>query len=502
MDQANRGGPDGGAAEEILDAVLVGGGIMSATLGALLAKLQPDWSITLLERLGELAGESSNAWNNAGTGHSGLCELNYMPDAGDSGKAEDIGRSFHRSRQFWAALVESGDVHDPASFINPTPHMDVVFGERDIAYLRERFETLRHLPMFSAMRYTEDSSTVREWAPLLMEGRSDAEAVAATRYEDGTDIDFGALTHALVRVMTSAGARIRLRHEVTSLTRGADGIWIVTGHDRATGGRFRIRSRFVFVGAGGYALKLLQKARIPEVRGYAVFPLGAQFLRTGNPTVVARHDAKVYGQAALGAPPMSVPHLDKRVVDGQPSLMFGPYATFSTRLLVRGRLTDLLTTIRFRNVAVLLAVGIQNLPLVRYLLVELFASRRRKFAQLQRFYPAADPADWNVVQAGQRAQLVKPDPRRIGVLTFGTEVVVGADGTIAGLLGASPGASVAPSLMADVLGRCFPHQRPEWDPVLRKLMPGLGADGGRDQQEVDGNLDRTGHLLHLLRRSE
>lgn len=502
MVQASGGGSDTGHGGEVLDVVLVGGGIMSATLGALLAKLQPDWSVALLERLGELAGESSNAWNNAGTGHSGLCELNYMPDAGDPAKAEDIGRQFHLSRQFWASLVEDGHVHDPASFINPTPHMDVGFGERDIAYLRERFETLRHLPLFAAMQYTEDPETVREWAPLLMDGRNDAEAVAATRYEGGSDVDFGALTHTLVRVMTSGGARVHLRHEVTSLARGSDGIWTVTGSDRASGRRFRIRSRFVFVGAGGYALKLLQKARIPEVRGYAVFPLGAQFLRTGNPAVVGRHDAKVYGQAAIGAPPMSVPHLDKRVVDGQASLMFGPYATFSTRLLERGRLTDLFTTIRFRNVAVLVAVGIQNLPLVRYLIAELFASRRRKFSQLRRFCPGADPADWSVAQAGQRAQLVKPDRRRIGVLTFGTEVVVGADGTIAGLLGASPGASVAPPLMADVLDKCFPEKRAEWEPLLRRLMPVLGAAGERDQQVVDRNLERTGRSLRLLRRSE
>lgn len=494
-DSESVSGGTGVEGPEVVDVVLVGGGIMSATLGALLARVQPDWSIVMLERLGELAGESSGPWNNAGTGHAGLCELNYMPDPGDSAKAEDIGRQFHLSRQFWAALVESGDLPAPTTFINPTPHMDVVFGEHDVDYLRRRCATLMRSPLFSAMQYTEDPAVIRQWAPLLMDGRTDAGPIAATRYECGTDVDFGALTRALTRTMTDRGARVHLRHEVTGLARGADGLWTVTGRNRNYGNRFKIRSRFVFVGAGGYALKLLQKAKIPEVRGYAVFPLGAQFLRTDNPDVVAQHDAKVYSQASVGAPPMSVPHLDKRVVDGNASLMFGPYATFSTRLLKRGHLVDLFTTVRLRNIAPLLAVGIQNLPLLRYLIGELLASRKRKFAQLKNFYPRADPADWELVQAGQRAQLIKPHPRKIGVLTFGTELVTGADGTIAGLLGASPGASIAPSVMVDLLATCFPACYAGWEPTLRTLMPGVETPVGADQNAVDISRERVGRIL-------
>lgn len=473
------------AAADILDVVLIGGGIMSATLGALLAALQPDWSIVMLERLGEPAGESSNAWSNAGTGHAGLCELNYMPDPNDPDRAAEIGRQYRLSQQFWASLVQNGDIDAPRSITNPTPHMDVVFGERDIAYLRERFATLQRLPLFSGMEYSEDPETIRAWAPLLVEDRDPAQSMAATRHTAGTDVDFGALTHALVKAMTNRGARVRTHHEVTSLSRSADGIWTVGGRDRSTKRRFRLRSRFVFVGAGGYALKLLQKARVPEVRGYAVFPLGAQFFRTDAPAVVARHDAKVYGQAALGAPPMSVPHLDRRVVDGRPALMFGPYATFSTKLLRHGRLRDLFTTIRFHNVAPLVAVGLQNLGLVRYLIGQLAASRGRKFAELVRFYPAADLADWELIQAGQRAQLIKPDRKKVGVLTFGTEVVTGADGTIAGLLGASPGASIAPPLMADLLAACFPEEHERWLPALQRLMPGLGAPTDSDPCATD-----------------
>ncbi|MET8430339.1 malate dehydrogenase (quinone) [Nocardia sp. NPDC004860] len=463
----------------VLDVVLIGGGIMSATLGAMIAALQPDWSMVLLERLDRVAAESSNPWNNAGTGHSGFCELNYMPDAGDPSKSAEIASMFALSRQLWAGLADRGMLPD-TTFVTATPHMDVVFGERDVAYLRRRFETLRALPAFSAMEYSEDPAVIARWAPLLMAEREPGEPMAATRYEGGTDVDFGALTASLVAAMTGAGGQLRTGHEVTGLRRGDDGIWTVTGRDRNSRQRFTIRARFVFVGAGGYALKLLQKARIPEVRGYGVFPVGAQFLRTDNPDVVARHEAKVYSQALIGAPPMSVPHLDKRIVDGESSLLFGPYATFSTRLLEHGRLTDLFTTLRASNIVSLVAAGLQNLPLVRYLIRELLSTRRRKFAQLQRFYPDADPADWYLVRAGQRAQLVKPDPDRLGVLTMGTELVTGADGTIAGLLGASPGASTAPAIMADLLNRCFPQQHSQWESTLRELMPGY-ADGSNSQ---------------------
>ncbi|AOW95273.1 malate dehydrogenase (acceptor) [Rhodococcus sp. WMMA185] len=468
---------------------------MSATLGALLSRLQPDWSVVLLERLDRAAGESSAPWNNAGTGHAGLCELNYMPDPGDSTKAEQIGRQFQLSRQFWASLVESGDLPAPATFVNSTPHMNVVFGARDVAYLRKRFDTLRLSPMFSAMKYSEDREMIRRWVPLMMEGRADTEPVAATRYDAGTDVEFGILTSDLVKMMETRGARVRTRHEVTGLRRGPDGLWTVTGRNYGESGHFSLRSRFVFVGAGGYALKLLQKARIPEVRGYAVFPIGAQFLRADQRDLVVRHDAKVYSQAAVGAPPMSVPHLDKRVIDGAGSLMFGPYATFSTRLLKHGKLSDLFTTVRLHNIAPLVAVGIQNLPLVRYLVSQLLTSRSRKLRQLKRFLPTADDTDWTLITAGQRAQLIKPHPRKIGTLTFGTEVVTSAGGTIAGLLGASPGASIAPAAMLDLLDTCFPDRMRQWRPTLRQMMPGIDRPVDADQATVDANLDRTGRIL-------
>jgi malate dehydrogenase (quinone) len=435
---------------ETADIVLIGGGIMSATLGAMLAELAPERRIVIIERAAGVASESSQAWNNAGTGHSGFCELNYMPDPSDGTAATTIAEQFQLSRRWWDRLAARG-LLDQSTFLHTAPHMDVVFGDRDIEYLRRRFETLRGDPLFARLEYSEDPATIAQWAPLVMEGRAPDERVAATRHPGGTDIDFGALTTALVRIITDRGGRLLLGHEVRTLAREADGSWRIAGRN-AEGG-FDVRSPVVFVGAGGNALRLLQRAKIPEVRGYGVLPVGAAFLRCSDPQVVARHDAKVYGQAPIGAPPMSVPHLDKRIVGGTGHLMFGPYATFSTKLLKHGRLTDFFTTLRWHNVAVLATAMWANLALVRYLIGQLLAGRRQKHAYLARYYPEADPAQWELITAGQRAQLVSPDDRRRGVLRSGTELVVSADGTIAGLLGASPGASTAVPIMIDLLQR-------------------------------------------------
>lgn len=435
---------------EAVDLVLIGGGIMSATLGAMLSVVQPGTRIVVVERAARVATESSQAWNNAGTGHSGFCELNYMPDPADGATAAGIAAQFRLSRRWWDRLAAQG-LLDPHTFVHATPHMDVVFGERDIAYLRRRYETLHADPVFAGLEYSEDPAVIARWAPLVMEGRDIDERVAATRHPEGTDIDFGALTTALVRIVTDRGGRLLLGHEVRALRREDDGSWRVSG--RTAEGEFVLRAGRVFVGAGGQALRLLQRAKIPEIRGYGVLPVGASFLRCSDPAVVDRHDAKVYGQAPIGAPPMSVPHLDKRVVDGTGHLMFGPYATFSTKLLKHGRLTDFFATLTRRNVTVVATALCANLALVRYLIGQLLSGRGRKHAYLTRYYPAADPDQWELIAAGQRAQLVTPDARGRGVLRSGTELVVSADGTIAGLLGASPGASTAVPIMIGLLQR-------------------------------------------------
>lgn len=456
-----------------VEVALIGGGIMSATLGALLATLQPNMSVALFERGPTLGGESADAWNNAGTGHAGYCELNYMPDPVDPITALEAARQFHITRQWWSHLATTGLLPDPSTFIHSTPHLDVVFGDKDVTYLRRRYATLTQFPLFAAMEYTEDPAVIAQWAPLLMAGRAGREPIAATRYQDGTDIDFGTLTRALAHIMTGAPHRtVHSGHEVTRLRR-RNGLWHITGRDHTTGDRFRIQARFVFVGAGGFALRLLQRARVRAVRGYGVLPAGAAFLRCDNPDVVTRHHGKVYSQAAIGAPPMSVPHLDTRVVDGRVSLLFGPYATFSTRLLKHGRLTDVFTTLRWHNLPILAAATAQNMPFIRYLITELRATPQERFAQLQRFYPEARPEDWTLIHAGQRAQLVTPDRRRIGALRTGTELIADPATHIAGLLGASPGASTAVPIMIDLLQQCFPEHWPDWKTDLEHAIPTL-----------------------------
>jgi len=433
------------------DLILIGGGIMSATLGAMLSLSDRPRRIILVERGPSPAEESSGPWNNAGTGHSGYCELNYMPDPTDAGKASLVASQFAATRRWWDRLAEDGLIN-PDDFLHAVPHMDVVFGQSDVEYLKKRSRTLMTEPGFADLQFSDDPTQIAKWAPLVVRGRPDG-PIAATRHSGGTDVDFGSLTRALIRIITDRGGKVLLNHEVRDLKRIEAG-WQVTGR-QTNGNGFSLSAGFVFVGAGGYALRLLQKARLPEVSGYAVLPVGAAFLRTSAPAVVAQHRAKVYGQAAVGAPPMSVPHLDARTVDDENYVMFGPYATFSTKLLKHGRLTDAFTILRWRNLPVIAAALCQNVGLIRYLITELLSSRRRKFDQLRQFVPTARPEEWELIAAGQRAQLVKPDRRRIGRLEQGTEMVVSADRTIAGLLGASPGASTAVPIMSDLIEQCF-----------------------------------------------
>ncbi|MER7796337.1 malate dehydrogenase (quinone) [Microbacterium sp. NPDC096154] len=455
---------------ETVDVVLIGGGIMSATLGTLLKELQPDWKIVAFERQGEVAQESSNAWNNAGTGHAALCELNYMPDADDPSKAIQINEQFQQSRQLWASLVAKGVLDEPKTFINATPHMTFVRGEKDVAYLRRRYETLKQQPLFAGIEYSEDSRVINQWAPLLMQKRRKSdEPFAATRTPSGTDVDFGALTHQLFDHLTQNGADLRLNTEVKKLKRQKDGTWLVKYRSNVGKTPGELRARFVFVGAGGWAIKLLQGSGIPEIRGYGVFPIGGQFLKTTNPKIVEQHRAKVYSQAAVGAPPMSVPHLDARMVDGEGSLMFGPFATFSPKFLKDGSLLDIVTQVRPHNLLSMLKVGATNLDLVKYLVGELLKSRAKKIESLREFMPTAQGEDWELIQAGQRAQVMKG-----GKLQFGTEVVSSADGSIAGLLGASPGASTAATIMLNVIKNCFADRMGEWEPKLRELIPTFG----------------------------
>lgn len=487
---------------EPVDVVLIGGGIMSATLGTLLSELQPDWQITVIERLSDVALESSNAWNNAGTGHAALCELNYMPEAQDGtvdpAKAISINEQFQQSRQFWASLIEEGVLDAPKTFINATPHMTFVRGEKDVAYLKKRYEALKDEPLFAGIEFSEDSRVINKWAPLLMQKRRAGEPFAATRVPAGTDVDFGALTRQLFDNLKARGVEVVTNREVRSLTRQKDGSWKIGWRNTIGRTPGSTTARFVFVGAGGGALNLLQRSRIPEIAGYGVFPIGGQFLKTTNPAVVAQHQAKVYSQASVGAPPMSVPHLDTRMVDGEASLLFGPFATFSPRFLKHGSNLDIVTQVRLHNLWPMIKVAWDNPNLITYLVGELLKNHAKKVESLRTFVPTAKDEDWELIQAGQRAQVMKKDAVKGGVLQFGTEVVTGADGTIAGLLGASPGASTAVSIMLGLLKTCFPDRIDDWDPRLRALIPSYGETLNARPQVAAASLTETAEALAIL----
>ena len=485
------------------DVVLIGGGIMSATLASLLGVVAPDWSVTVFESAAEVAGESSGPWNNAGTGHSALCELNYTPAGSDGrvdpAKALAINEQFQMSRQFWSHLVRGGMTGSPKEFITPVPHIGFVTGAEGRSYMRARYAALAAEPLFAGLEYTEDAAELAEWIPLMMGGRNPEQIVAATRAQAGTDVNFGALTRMMFADAEERGVVVHCNQPVRDLRRDTDGRWTVTVRDTVTGERRTLRTRFVFVGAGGGALPLLQRSGIPEIAGFGGFPVSGKFLRTRSPELISLHQAKVYGQAAVGAPPMSVPHLDLRLIDGDHSLLFGPYAGFSPRFLKAGKLWDLPASVRPGNLGTMLGAGAANIPLTRYLVRELMQSPSARHQTLTDFVPTAQEHDWDMITAGQRVQVIKRDPATgRGVLQFGTELVVGADGSIAGLLGASPGASTAVSAMVNLLERAFPDRIPTWRPALEEAIPSYGRSLAQDPVLLDQVHAYTRQTLELV----
>jgi len=461
------------------DVVLVGAGIMSATLGALLKLVAPDWSITLVERLDGAGAESSDPWNNAGTGHSGLCELDYTPENPDGTiditKAVTINEQFQVTRQFWAYAVENGILPDVRSFLNPIPHVSFVHGAHNVDYLRRRHDALVSNPLFASIEFIDDAGEFTRRLPLMAERRDFSEPVALNWTQGGTDVDFGSLSRQLIGFGTQRGMTTLFGHEVRDLHKESDGSWTLKIFNRRTGEVRRLSAKFVFVGAGGGSLPLLQKAGIPEVKGFGGFPIGGEFLRTANPELTAAHQAKVYGLPALGAPPMSIPHLDTRMINGKSWLLFGPFAGWSPKFLKAGKITDLPSSIRPDNVASILGVGLTQLPLLQYLIGQLLLSEDDRVEALREFAPTAANSDWETEVAGQRVQVIRNDKRKGGVLEFGTTVLAAADGSSAGLLGASPGASTAVPAMLDVMQRCFPEQYESWQPKLREMVPSLGT---------------------------
>lgn len=486
------------------DVVLIGAGIMSATLGVILKKLHPSLKLHIYERLDVVAGESSDAWNNAGTGHSAFCELNYTPQKEDGSidisKAVKIAESFEVSRQFWSYLVESGAIQDPKSFVNPIPHMSIVWDE-GVQYLKQRHALLSTSPLFDGMVYTEDKELIRNWIPLMMEGRNPEQRVAVTRMEDGTDMNFGALTKALFKHLESLpDVELHLGYDVDFIERRkSDQHWEIEVLNQKTGDRITLETKFVFIGAGGGSLPLLEETEIPEAKGYGGFPVSGQWLVCQNEEAIQRHAAKVYGKAEIGAPPMSVPHLDTRIIDGKKALLFGPFAGFSTRFLKHGSLTDLPESLQVNNLLPMVAAGLHNLPLTKYLIDQVRQSPQDRLDALKKYLPEAKLEDWRLEDAGQRVQIIKKDEKEFGKLEFGTEIVSSADGSIAALLGASPGASTAVSIMLDLLKRCFPDQvkSPEWQEKLKAMIPSYGLSLAGDAELCASTRARTRKVLAL-----
>lgn len=478
------------------DVVLIGAGIMSATLGVMLKELDPKLKIHVLERLTEIAGESSDAWNNAGTGHAGLCELNYTPERADGRidltKALKVDEEFERSKQFWSWLAGQGRL-DPQRFIHSIPHMSFVEGAENREFLRKRHAAMAAHPMFRGMEFTTDREVIAEWAPLLMQDRHDDGIYSATRSLLGTDVNYGGLTRMLFADLYHLpDTTLCMGHEVRDLERLDDGRWRLEVRELARNEKKIFLAPFVFIGAGGGALPLLEKSKIPEAAGYGGFPVSGEWLRCLNPKVIMQHHAKVYGKAKSGSPPMSVPHLDRRTIGTEQALLFGPFAGFSTKFLKHGSWLDLPSSLEWENIVPIMQAGWKNLDLTKYLIDQVRLKPEERLEELKAFMPSARMADWELAIAGQRVQVIKKDPKEGGILEFGTELVAAADGSLAALLGASPGASTAVAIMLDLIPRCFPEKAADaaWQQGLQRMVPSYGQHLAEDAE-----------LLHTVRRN-
>ncbi|MFE4707237.1 malate:quinone oxidoreductase [Peribacillus simplex] len=489
------------------DVILIGGGVMSATLGSLLKELAPEWEIKVFEKLANAGEESSNEWNNAGTGHSALCELNYTSEKSDGSidisKAIKINEQFQVSLQFWSYLVNCKLIDNPQDFIMQLPHMSMVQGDKNVAFLKKRFEALSKNPLFQGMEYSDDPAKLMEWIPLIMQDRPSNDSIAATKIDYGTDVNFGALTRMLFDHLKTKNVDIKYKHSVDNVKRASDGSWELKVRNVDTGSVERHNAKFVFIGGGGGSLHLLQKSGIPEGKHIGGFPVSGYFMVCNNPEVVEQHHGKVYGKAKVGAPPMSVPHLDTRFIDNKKSLLFGPFAGFSPKFLKTGSMFDLITSVKPNNVLTMLAAGAKEMPLTKYLIQQVMLSKEQRMEELREFIPNAKSEDWDLVVAGQRVQVIKDTAEGgKGTLQFGTEVVSASDGSIAALLGASPGASTAVHVMLEVINKCFPQRMKEWEPKIKEMIPSYGESLMENPELLHEIQTSTSDTLGLSKKKE
>lgn len=483
---------------------LIGAGIMSATLAIILKKVMPNVVIDIYERLDQIGAESSDAWNNAGTGHSAFCELNYTPlkDDGevDIEKALRISQSFEISKQFWAYLKQEQDFKSKFAFINDIDHMSFVWGNENIQFLKKRYNSLQQYAMFDDMKYSEDYDEISKWIPLMMNERSKSEKIAVTKMAIGTDVNFGAITRSMIEYLqTLDGVSVHLGQEIQDLTKQENNTWKIEIENLETNKEYVVTADFVFIGAGGGSLKLLEKSDIPEGRGYGGFPISGQWLKCTNKEVIKQHEAKVYGKAEYGSPPMSVPHLDTRMMQGEKALLFGPYAGFSTKFLKNGSYLDLPLSLEVDNIWPMISAGIKNFHLTKYLVKQVMQSPEERFEMLQKYYPDAKFEDWELAIAGQRVQIIKKDENEGGVLKFGTEIVTSKDHTLAALLGASPGASTSVTIMLDLLQKCFPEllKTADWQSNIKTMIPTYGKSLIDDAELCRATRKRTTAILKL-----
>ncbi|MEB7805924.1 MULTISPECIES: malate dehydrogenase (quinone) [Mammaliicoccus] len=485
------------------DVILIGAGILSTTFGSFLKNIEPDWNIKLFERLEQPAIESSNEKNNAGTGHAALCELNYTVEQEDGSidveRAKEINEQFEISKQFWSYLVKSKAIENPQEFIRPLPHISFVMGIRNVDFLKRRYDALKSLPMFEGLAYTEDHKVLAEWMPLMMQGRNSNEPLAASKIDEGTDVNFGELTRKLVKnIEKHENAQVHFRHEVVDFKQLSNSKWEVKVRNLETGKVETHVADYIFIGAGGHAIPLLQKTKIPESRHLGGFPISGAFLVCNNPKVVSEHNAKVYGKEPPGTPPMTVPHLDRRYIQGKESLLFGPFAAIGPKFLKNGSNLDLFKSINTSNVVTMLSSGVKNLSLVKYSIQQVLQRKEDRMKELRRFVPDAKNEDWDIHIAGKRVQVIKDtEEHGRGFIQFGTEVVNSEDHTVIALLGESPGASTSVSVALEVIEKNFPQYMDKWESKIKEIIPSYGESLIEDTALLKKTRKQTAEALEL-----